>query len=287
MRHEIERGRAQLLPEECEDSSNQATAEATGASSCAVATHEDPAEDLDVLSLLSRLRSLPELQTPPTADTALACLLERMGAMMQPLQLFCRTAQLRETTGLSKAAVLGTCRETENDWNILQHELALGRQASALQTGCGQRMSRAQNWTNRQLSMHKPKDHGSEHSPLGMVTHFGSHTNPQILLFLRKDGSVGEALVMCVYRGAVLDGSGTRRLQVSRPSASALPLGLCRAVRVVELVQAYKQIWIASSLNPVFLLEPSDALAVWHPESTTTTAEKTSFKFSPEDPYDY
>ena len=150
VRHDIERGRAQLLPEECKDSSERATTEATGASSCAVAAHEAPAEDLDALSWPSRLRSLPELQTPPTADTALACLLERLGAMMQPLQLFCRTAQLRETTGLSKAAVLGTCGETENAWNILQHELALGRQASAMQTGCGQRMSRAQNWTNRQ-----------------------------------------------------------------------------------------------------------------------------------------
>ena len=54
-----------------------------------------------------------------------------------------------------------------------------------------------------------------------MVTHFGSHANPQILL--------------CVYRGAVLGGSGARRLGLPavcfRAAAWSLQSGPCGGAR--------------------------------------------------------
>ncbi|CAE7191449.1 FCPE [Symbiodinium microadriaticum] len=54
--------------------------------------------------------------------------------------------------GHSAATMNGRCDGDDNAWNVLQHELALGRQASQLESG--QRMSRTQAGTATQRSMH-------------------------------------------------------------------------------------------------------------------------------------
>ena len=243
------------------------------------AGQEEP-DELDAAQLLASLRELPAFQVAPTADTAVGSLLQRMEELRRPLHEFCRQNQLREGC-LSKAMIRG-CTAADNEWNVLQHQLALGRQASALQ--CGQRMSNAQAWTNRQMSLHKGKGHmHAKESPVHMVTHFGSHEGLQVLLFEKEDGSVAEALTLSVYRGAVLTGDGARRLKVCRPSPCPLPASLCQqSVRVVELAHFSKHCWCATSVSPHFNLEPQDILAQWSYCNVDKLAERTSFRFSDE-----
>ena len=242
---------------------------------------ENELDELDVRRLFQSMRSLN--WKPPTPETALTALLQRMEGMRPLLKDFCRSVQLRETAGLSKATVMGTCSSKENGWNELQHELALGRQASAPEGG--QRLSRMQNWMAMQQNVHKGMSAAdSASSPLHMTTHFGSSSadGAQVLLFLKADGTVAEAFTLSVYRGAVLTGNASRRLKVSRPSAIPLPPSLCKIIRVVELVQGSANTWVASSLNPTHLLEPNQVLGEWTPESVQKMPQKTYFKFSPE-----
>ena len=167
-------------------------------------------------------------------------------------------------------------------WNAVEHELALARQASALDGG--QRQSRIAAWTSRQNAMHG-KASASDPSELLVtrVTHFKSHSESQLLLFLRADETVSLCLPLTSFRGAVLAGKGNpRRLQVARPSAAPLPAGLVKAVRVVELVESSKTTWVATGLNPVSMLDTTSVLAEVRAKEITRNSSRTTVKLSKE-----
>ena len=225
VRQEVQRCRESLLPQDAGAEAAVAPADAptemvTGSGGQIAAL--PAAGTLNALGLMARVRGLPALQAVPSEESALACLVQRMAAIREPLKEFC---------GLSPAMILSGCTSKESTWNCIQHDLALARQASALQGG--QRQSRAAQWTSLQQRVHSQlSTSDSADGPLQAITHFGSHSQPQVLLYLLDDGTVAEGLVMCVYRAAVLDASGTRRLKVARPSASPLPVAMCKTARV-------------------------------------------------------
>ena len=134
-----------------------------------------------------------------------------MNEMREPLRQFCEHEQLQEKT-LSRAQISEVGSRQMTEWNEIQHQLALARQASQL--GGGQRMSRLEVWRSQQQHLMDKSVHDSTAAP---VTHFGSHSGPQVLLFLREDGTVGLGYCLSVYRGALISGTATRTLRVSRP----------------------------------------------------------------------
>jgi hypothetical protein len=81
-----------------------------------------------------------------------------------------------------------------------------------------------------------------------------------VLLFLDTDKSIQLGMVLAVYRGANMSSKGPtkRRMRVSKPSASALTLPSCAAVRLLRLtrVEASSQRFLGCSLSGVALLDP-------------------------------
>ena len=67
---------------------------------------------------------------------------------------------------------------------------------------------------------------------------------------------------------------------MARPSASPLACGLCKNVRVLELVQAMKLKWVGTLLNPVTFIEPVSALGEIKAVSSEHTDQKLTVTFS-------
>ena len=237
-----------------------------------------PADDvLDVCRLVRQLRELPGCREVPKPDTALRCLVARMNEMREPLRQFCEHEQLQEKT-LSRAQISEVGSRQMTEWNEIQHQLALARQASQL--GGGQRMSRLEVWRSQQQHLMDKSVHDSTAAACGPVTHFGSHSGPQVLLFLREDGTVGLGYCLSVYRGALISGTATRTLRVSRPSASPLPAGLIKSLRVLELVQSLEHTWIGTLLNPTHMIDPTSACGQIRASDVQQNANRLTVTFS-------
>ena len=137
--------------------------------------------ELDVCRFVKeKLRELPACKKESTPETALACLLQRIEAMRALLRDWCVNEQLQERC-LSRAQILGEC-SSANEWNEIQHQLALARQASHL--GNGQRRSRMEVWTSRQQQMHGGKASDSaiavpDAGPICKLSNFGAHVSCQ------------------------------------------------------------------------------------------------------------
>ena len=103
----------------------------------AVARAAERARDaeLSVHNFVEALRKLPPCCEAPTEETALSLLLARMEAARKTVLEFTRCAQCRENF-LPKAQIGGPGKKPElSTWNAVEHELALARQASALDGG--------------------------------------------------------------------------------------------------------------------------------------------------------
>ncbi|CAE7839002.1 Dnah5 [Symbiodinium sp. CCMP2592] len=240
---------------------------------------------LNIANVMMRLRDLPPFQKPPTSETALTLVTARMEAMREPLQDFCQEVLLQGAL-LSKAQITRNCEHSPTQWNILQHELCLARQAAALS---GQRQSRSQTWTQTQEVIHCKSGDTTQSGTVHRVTAFGSFGLDQIVLFVKPDQSVGIALTLTTFRGAVLTGKhATRRLKVCRHAACPMPVGLCKAVRVLELVQACrspvaiatKHAWVGSLLNPISVIEPQCIVAQIKPMNVDHGSSRVTVRFS-------
>ena len=142
------------------------------------------------------------------------------------------------------------------------------------QLGGGQRMSRLEGWRSQQQQLLDKPVHSTA-AACGPVTHFGSHSSPQILLFVREDGTLALGYCLSVYRGAPISGTAARTLKVSRPSARPIPAGL-----MLEFVQSLQRTCIGTLLNPVHMIDPTSACGQTKASNVQQNADRLTVTFS-------
>ncbi|CAE7194092.1 abcB2 [Symbiodinium sp. CCMP2592] len=228
---------------------------------------------LHVAAFMNKVRQLPSLQLNPEEEGVNVALQRRMEEVRPLIQAYAEGVQLAQGE-LSKAMIMQTSAPQENQWNIVQHELALGRQASLL--AGGQRSSRLHAWTSQQMTLAAAAT--AQTSVVEAVMFFAEG---QVLLYLNKGGNVQAALSQTVFRGAVLKSQkGPRRLHTSRPAVGALPLSCCGAIRVVDLLEATPTTYLATGLNPVRLIDPITVVGKLAPAEMIQHPSKTVIKFT-------
>lgn len=135
------------------------------------------------------------------------------------------------------------------EWNLMEHQLALARQASLSD---GARCARAASWISiQQKCTDLAGPDNQELTPLSAVK-----SGTFVLYWSKSTGQVKVGWIGAIYRGAVLKSKPnmptSRRVRTTKPFPSTLPLNQCAAVRLVECIQV-KQVsyrsWVANCLS--------------------------------------
>ncbi|CAE7658027.1 abcB2 [Symbiodinium sp. CCMP2456] len=239
-------------------------------------------ENLCVTDFFLQIRRLPSVQRELSEDNLIALLQQRMAEARPLLDEWCKRVRLQEKE-LSTAAVEQKDVRGDNEWNRVQHELCLARQASILTSG--QRTSRLAAWADKQQNLQQQTPaSGAEVVPgVAPVRFLGSTADHmQVVLFVRGDGQLCHGLVLTVWRGAVLKSPG-RRMQTQRPAATVLPVAHCGRLRVLELVPATPSSWVATNLCPCYILDRLDVVAVFLPDEISHSDNRSVLKYFPEE----
>ncbi|CAE7895994.1 HTR3A, partial [Symbiodinium sp. KB8] len=169
---------------------------------------------------------------------------------------------------------LPNCQDVPISETNLQCLLARMNEMRFSQLGGGQRMSRLEGWRSQQQQLLDKPVHSTA-AACGPVTHFGSHSSLQILLFVREDGTLALGYCLSVYRGAPISGTATRTFKASRPSARPIPAGL-----MLEFVQSLQRTWIGTLLNPVHMIDPTSACGQTKASNVQQNADRLTVTFS-------
>ena len=225
-----------------------------------------------------------------------ASCLARVHGLQTPLQKYIQQVRLQEGM-LSAAQIVGTESEDGKKlprWQMLQHELALARQAGTLD---GTRQSRWSGWMQVQskvVQWVKQAVPVAQCNELFQVTHFHQGQNserPQVLLYKAEEGNeLRLGLVQSIYRGAKLKGKddATRKNRVSKPGGGSLPATCTSRVRLMHLTyvdtdDANCAKYFCCCLSPLLLLDPINSILAEVPvKQIGVTANKTLLWFAPE-----
>ncbi|CAE7389123.1 unnamed protein product, partial [Symbiodinium microadriaticum] len=262
-------------------------AEALGTEASAIAgdssEHVIPAmPEVDKLSfrqVVAMLSDTEEFDMEDEDSTTYASCLARLHGLQTPVRKYIQYVRLQEGM-LSAAQILGTGSEDGDApklsrWQLLEHELALARQAGSLD---GARQSRWSGWMQVQSKVVQWTKQGLDSE------------KPQVLLYKTNEGMEGEGdqlhlgLVQSIYRGAKLKGKDeSRKMRVTKPGGASLPATTTSRVRLMHLTNVEDGKYFTCSLSSLLLLDPINSILAEVPvQQIGVTANKTVLWFSPE-----
>ena len=174
--------------------------------------------------------------------------MHRVRSLLPLLKDFVVETRLREGH-LSRAQVLGVTAGARwcNEWNKMEHELALARQATAAD---GSRTSRATAWMRVT----------GECSALATAHEVVNATSLQpvdslksgIIVAYVHEGQFLLGQVLTIFRGSATSrkASASRRMRATKPSPALLPMELVAKVRVLRLTRHRGSKWVATAMSP-------------------------------------
>ena len=217
--------------------------------------------------------------------------LQRLVAMQPLIRRFVTHCRLQEGI-LSKTQIQGSETQRINSWQLLEHQLALARQAGA--GDGGSRQSRWHSWMSVQSRIVTFAATEASGDSLSEIKHFRpgcDSANPQVVLYrCSDDESLQLALVQSVFRGARLKDAGnpdgekiTRKMRVTKPAASPLPATSTARVRLSHLTWFEDGRFFACALSPVVLCDPCGTVLAEVPVNQVSVgSSKLLLWFSPE-----
>ena len=160
-----------------------------------------------------------------------------------------------------------------NEWNKKSHELALARSRAAQS---GTRQSRFTYWAEALRGVL-----GKEHN-VSCDESFSPWKpgQSQGVFFRLDDQHVRVGLVMSVFRAAY---SKSRRLRVSKPMASPLPMGHTALLHIVQLTDAGGGVFLGTAMSRVHMVDPvGSVLQAFALKEICSDESGCSYKVDPE-----